>query len=388
MKPIYTILILLTLSSYIGIGQTAAISVGLTSPTNFLVTFTPSADIVAANNTIVPYGIVITLPKSTYPVQPAIAGFAFTPNPTFGTAISTGTFDDTGNGFWVYRFINSPAATVPGPTTYTGGTAYTLGSFTVPPGVNISDISFRDYANNNVVGPGTGGTVLSIGGASRINNSAVFAQNTDSTNPPSNSGVSSQTSSLQFNSAPLPIELLTFEPRTDKCDAYLYWETATEKNFGYFQIEASKDGREFKALAQQKPASSNSSEKRTYKYSIPSAYQGFYFRLKSVDLDGAFDYSDIVATQTPCTKAYEVQLYPNPVNQWLQVQLDGGQQDEIYELTVLNLLGQRVPMPRTQVRQRELHRLDTTDWTPGAYWLQLRTERGELVTTIPFAKIN
>ncbi len=374
MKHIYATLIFLTLSSYIVMGQTAAISVGLTSATNFIVTFTPAADIVAGTSAV-PYGIVIAIPKSVYPVQPSIAGFAFTPNPTYGSSTNIQTFDDAINGFWVYRFINSPALTIPGPTTYTGGTAYTLASFTVPTGVNVSDISFRDYASNIVpsYGPDTGGTVLTIGGVSRINNNAVFAQNPDSTNPPMNCNGPACTSSLQFNAAPLPIELLSFEPRTSKCDLSLYWETATEKNFGYFEIEASKDGSHFVPIAQQKPASPNSLEKRTYKYAVPQSYHGYYFRLKSVDLDEKYDYSKIVYTQAPCDKQYSAQLYPNPnVIENVTVEISSAENEDQVQLIVLDAVGKHLQTQQVDI-QAGVNKItvDTQALPSGTYFIKI-----------------
>ncbi len=141
----------------------------------------------------------------------------------------------------------------------------------------------------------------------------------------------------------LPIELLRFEPRTNKCDVSLYWETASEKNFGYFQIEASKDGREFRAVEQKKPQSPNSSSLRTYKYPVPVAYQGYYFRLKSVDLDGAFEYSKIVYTESPCKKDYQVQLYPNPnYLSELTVEVNSPESREQVQVFLVDNFGKRI----------------------------------------------
>lgn len=172
---------------------------------------------------------------------------------------------------------------------------------------------------------------------------------------------------------PLPIELITFESRSSKCDSYLYWETATERNLGYFQIEASKDGQEFKALAQQKPQSPNSLEQRTYKYSVPKNYQGFYFRLKAVDLDGVFNYSPVVATEVLCDKQYGMQLYPNPnYVEKLTVEIQSAEAQEQVQLVVLDALGKAVQLQKVDLLAgTNKVPIDTENLPSGTYYVRL-----------------
>jgi len=178
---------------------------------------------------------------------------------------------------------------------------------------------------------------------------------------------------ISGNSVALPIELLSFEPRTDKCDLNLYWATATEKNFGYFEIEASKDGSHFASIAQQKPASPNSLEKRTYKYAVPQAYHGYYFRLKSVDLDAAYDYSKIVYTQAPCDKQYSAQLYPNPnVIENLTVEINSAENEDQIQLIVLDAVGKHLQTQQVDI-QAGMNKItvDTQALPSGTYFIKI-----------------
>lgn len=150
---------------------------------------------------------------------------------------------------------------------------------------------------------------------------------------------------------PLPIELLLFEARTDKCDVWLYWETATEKNLGYYQIEASKNGHTFQVIDQIKPFSSNSTVKRIYKKLIPSPYHGYYFRLKPVDLDGAFEYSHIIFSEAPCEKAYKIRVYPNPnLEQEATLEINSAQAKEQVQIIIVNAFGQQVHQQKVDIR--------------------------------------
>jgi len=171
----------------------------------------------------------------------------------------------------------------------------------------------------------------------------------------------------------LPIELVIFEARRDKCDVSLYWETASEKNFGYFQIEASKDGQIFKAIAQKKPESPNSSSLRTYKYSVPAAYQGYYFRLKSVDLDDAFEYSKIIYTESPCKKEYAISLYPNPnVIEDLTVEINSPEKQDKVKLLVLDAVGKQIQTQQVDL-QTGVNKIsvNTQVLPSGTYFIKL-----------------
>ncbi|MDX1943589.1 MAG: T9SS type A sorting domain-containing protein [Saprospiraceae bacterium] len=173
----------------------------------------------------------------------------------------------------------------------------------------------------------------------------------------------------------LPIELVLFEPRINQCDMMLYWETATEKNFSYYQIEASKDGKVFEPIGQQKPGSPNSTTKRTYKYSIPSNLQDHYFRLKSVDLDESFEYSPVVYAKAPCEdKYYEVLLYPNPnFTSELMVDVKSPEVVEKVEMHLLDAFGKVIRIQKideVQAGSNKL-RIETSDLPTGTYFIKL-----------------
>jgi hypothetical protein len=174
--------------------------------------------------------------------------------------------------------------------------------------------------------------------------------------------------------ANLPVELLTFETRANKCDLSLYWETATERNFGYFQIEASKDGRAFATAAQQKPASPNSSTLRTYRYAVPTDLHNQYFRLKAVDLDGNFEYSPIVFAKAPCKdKRYEINLYPNPnYTSELTVEVNSPEAVEDTKLLVMDVFGKQVLLQKVNI-QVGVNKLpiNTEQLPSGTYFVKI-----------------
>ncbi|MEM9849305.1 MAG: hypothetical protein AAF847_15580, partial [Bacteroidota bacterium] len=119
----------------------------------------------------------------------------------------------------------------------------------------------------------------------------------------------------------LPVELLAFEAKADKDHIDLVWSTASERNNSHFELERSEDGKTFKAIARIQ-GQGTTLEQADYSYADHEAIPNvlYYYRLKQVDFDGAYEYSEIRAAEL-AAEVGAMMLYPNPigVNQALQV---------------------------------------------------------------------
>ncbi|MCB0481187.1 MAG: T9SS type A sorting domain-containing protein [Flavobacteriales bacterium] len=93
---------------------------------------------------------------------------------------------------------------------------------------------------------------------------------------------------------PLPIELINF--RVERKDAFVMvrWATLSEINNARFEIQVSKDGREFSSVGEV-PGAGTSNEQIEYEFEDfqPDASISLYYRLKNVDFDGRKGYSDL-----------------------------------------------------------------------------------------------
>ena len=119
----------------------------------------------------------------------------------------------------------------------------------------------------------------------------------------------------------LPIELTGFWAFTTKENTVrLEWQTASEKDNAYFEVERSQDGRHFEVIAQI-PGQGNSTAEQSYQYvdQFPLE-QTSYYRLKQTDFDEGFDYSSIVTINRKPTQPY-FQIAPNPAVDELSIQL-------------------------------------------------------------------
>jgi len=107
---------------------------------------------------------------------------------------------------------------------------------------------------------------------------------------------------------PLPIELAKFDAICNEDSVKIEWETLTEKNNEYFVLERSLDGDHWQQVYIRHGAgSSNISMK--YSYTDYSFYKNItnYYRLKQIDYDGKYTYSEKISIQ--CVTNNELGLY-------------------------------------------------------------------------------
>ena len=115
----------------------------------------------------------------------------------------------------------------------------------------------------------------------------------------------------------LPVELIYFDAVNNNNNAALTWATASEINNAYFEIDRSPDGLTFDSIGQI-AGHGNSTVTIDYSYTDPniSLYNSpiLYYRLKQVDVDGNFTYSNIAAVNVAdVQQVFQIiSTYPNP----------------------------------------------------------------------------
>lgn len=111
---------------------------------------------------------------------------------------------------------------------------------------------------------------------------------------------------------PLPVELLSFSGSCEESKNSIEWQTASEHNCAYFDLQKSRDGENWQTI-QTLTAAGNSNEHLTYNAIDENAHSGNnYYRLNQVDNDGKSKlYGPILVSCAESNKAY-VTTYPNP----------------------------------------------------------------------------
>jgi hypothetical protein len=122
--------------------------------------------------------------------------------------------------------------------------------------------------------------------------------------------------SMELFNLPLPVELTTFNISTQGRDINLSWQTHTEVNTYKFQIERTQKGNQNWVKVGELAASGNSNSTKGYSFTDTKLNSGKYiYRLKMIDNNGTFRYSDVAEAQIELPKDYLLsQNYPNAFN--------------------------------------------------------------------------
>ena len=179
------------------------------------------------------------------------------------------------------------------------------------------------------------------------------------------------TTAISFD--PLPIELLYFDAtKTDKF-VVCKWETATEINNDYFVVERSDDGITFENIGEVKGfGAGTTTTNRSYSFTDDDVCNTIrYYRLKQVDIDRKFTYSDIVAVNCKAT-GDGIIVYPNPAVQNITCEFYQAKED-VLEISILDVTG-RVIKSETYNAQKGKNAsiIQIDDLSKGAYYLQIR----------------
>ena len=111
---------------------------------------------------------------------------------------------------------------------------------------------------------------------------------------------------------PLPVKLTSFDGTYADGVATLNWQTSQELNNDRFELYRSYDGNNFE-LAATIAGAGNSSLPKNYTYQDRINLDGnVYYKLKQIDIDGKFSFSNIVRLSSSDNSA-SFKVYPNPV---------------------------------------------------------------------------
>ena len=126
------------------------------------------------------------------------------------------------------------------------------------------------------------------------------------------SETSGGTAMIKIDRVSLPVELLRFEAEADGCDVLLNWLSASETEFSHYELERSSDGNQFDFVTRVDAATD---QEMNYQHFDDEAAPRNYYRLKMVDLDGSYEYSNIVIVVTECESINsDWMIYPNPLS--------------------------------------------------------------------------
>jgi hypothetical protein len=118
--------------------------------------------------------------------------------------------------------------------------------------------------------------------------------------------------------AALPVDILYFSGKLLANNVRLEWKVENEIRFNRYEVERSINGNFYTKIGQVKAANLKN-------YSFEDDVETLkgkrvYYRLKSIDQDGNYKYSQVFSIQIPLNTKFTV--YPNPAKSFIQLQLN------------------------------------------------------------------
>jgi hypothetical protein len=193
----------------------------------------------------------------------------------------------------------------------------------------------------------------------------------------------------------LPVELATFTTSIEHSNVELKWKTETEINNYGFEVER-------RAVSSQQSTvnswmkidfvagAGTSNSPKDYSFIDANLASGRYaYRLKQVDNDGTFKYSQDVEIEILVPKVFALsQNYPNPFNPATTIEFTLAE-DGMVSLRVFDMLGREVALlVNAELKAGILHQatFDASKYSSGLYFYRLDCGKNSIVKKLVLMK--
>jgi len=185
-------------------------------------------------------------------------------------------------------------------------------------------------------------------------------------------------SCMDIGESALPIDLISFDAKSNRDKVIINWVTASEINNETFEVEHSTDGRTFSIIGST-PGRGNSLEKSSYQLIHDNPSNGVnYYRLKQIDFDGAFSYSEIISVEIEGRKT-RLSAYPNPFESQILMSTDEVELVEGTSFYMYNSQGERI-IEKMITDSNFNDPINTEHLSAGMYFIQF--SNGELLRLV------
>lgn len=183
---------------------------------------------------------------------------------------------------------------------------------------------------------------------------------------------------LEIEQSPLPVTFMGFVAKKEPTGGVkLLWNVADEVNVSHYDVERSQDGVNFTKVGEV-----DAQEKSVYSHIDASPNKGvYYYRVRNVDLDGAYKYTGIVRVSFS-SQSDKIKLYPVPAGDYVYLQHEKAPARGIVKLmTIDGRILQRIQTVPNSMQTNII----TTNLKPGLYIVQYENGDG-MVETIKMVK--
>lgn len=171
---------------------------------------------------------------------------------------------------------------------------------------------------------------------------------------------------------PIPVRFTGLSAFNRNCNLTIRFSVENEWNLSHYDVELSADGVTFMRAAQITAALRNQ-----YEYAAPISQalstERLLVRIRSVDADGSFRFSETVQVDTRCGSSGRSFLYPNPVHQepFVLISLSPEFQGGRLLLELFDLAGRKLLVQQQTASVTAPIRLPVNGLAPGTYQIRI-----------------
>lgn len=186
-----------------------------------------------------------------------------------------------------------------------------------------------------------------------------------------------------------PVELSSFTAAIQNKAVVLNWATATEINNYGFEVERSFDKTNWNKIAF-KNGYGNSNSVKDYTFTDKDITKNgmYYYRLKQIDNNGDFEYSNIVEVNVNIPIKFEVsQNYPNPFNPVTNISFNLPEANNV-TLYIFNAIGQQIKTINAGYKEAGKHTIefDGSSLNSGVYFYKVEAGNNSMIRKMALIK--
>ncbi len=233
--------------------------------------------------------------------------------------------------------------------------------------MNELPANFNDTAYFDVKGNVLGNSTITT-------NFLVTNHNTNVTLSDENGANNIASTVYTIVSGPLPVTYTNIFTEKKDCSLKVYFDTENEINVNRYELEISKDFNTFEKIS---TVQATNLKRYTFQnFVIPEPYQSnvLLVRVKSIDMDGTYQYSEIKKVSGICNAKNELSLYPNPIprnSNSFYIEKENGSFNGNYVISIVDITGKIIETK--EIRLNNVTRLtyDMVTVSAGQYLVKL-----------------
>ncbi|MBO9633528.1 MAG: T9SS type A sorting domain-containing protein [Chitinophagaceae bacterium] len=172
----------------------------------------------------------------------------------------------------------------------------------------------------------------------------------------------------------LPVTLTSFTALARNCGVTVNWKVESASNFSHFIVERSVNGSAFVSVSK----ISYQYLRANYQYQDAEPGNGKWtYRLKLVDIDGKYTYSNMAIADVKCDQATLLKVYPNPARTVVYV----SSSKPVKSIRIVSLTGSAVVQQHVNQLSASAVQIPVSHLIHGIYMVQVWAMDGMVQTT-------